>query len=126
MQMGFGYYQSPEMKIPLFNFAEQFAAILAAIPGEIISEESRARAISALFDFSYADVGKVRQTSKAVRVTDATAKKKEEESGQAFGNFCIFPCWAQEDLTNIFQSLYRDNLALNPKRQNLNPNLKPY
>ena len=90
MQMGFGY-QSPEMKIPLFNFAEQFAAILAAIPGEIISEESRARAISALFDFSYADVGKVRQTSKAVKVTDPTAKKKEEESGQAFGKFLHFP-----------------------------------
>ena len=78
MQMGFGYYQSPQMKIPLFNFAEQFAAILAAIPDELVSEESRARAIAALFDFNYADVDKVRRASKAVRMTDPAAKAKED------------------------------------------------
>ena len=79
IQMGFGYYQSPQMKIPLFNFAEQFAAILAAMPDEIVSEESKARAIAALFDFNYADVDKVRRASKAVRMTDPAAKAKEEE-----------------------------------------------
>ena len=52
LQMGFGpHYQSPEKVIPLVDIADQFALILMAMPDEIVSLESRARAIAALKDF---------------------------------------------------------------------------
>jgi len=60
LQMAFGPYESPHMKIPLLNLADQFAAILAALPSGLVSVESRAKAIASLKDFSSKDVKKVK------------------------------------------------------------------
>ncbi|CAE7037360.1 unnamed protein product [Symbiodinium sp. CCMP2456] len=71
IQMAFGPYKSPHMKIPLLNLADQFALILAALPSGLVSVESRAKAIASLKDsksgkgmdfedFSSKDVKKVK------------------------------------------------------------------
>ncbi|CAE7785711.1 unnamed protein product [Symbiodinium sp. CCMP2592] len=60
IQMAFGPYESPHMKIPLLNLADQFALILAALPPGLVSVESRAKAIASLKDFSSKDVKKVK------------------------------------------------------------------
>ena len=72
LQMGFGpHYQSPELVIPLVDIADQFALILMAMPDEIVSLESRARAIAALKDFSLGDVQETKGKSKPNKAEDS-------------------------------------------------------
>ena len=74
LQMGFGAaYQSPEMTIPLVNLAAQFVLILDSMPDELVSKESRARAIAALTDFSISDIGEVMSNSKVANVAEDVA-----------------------------------------------------
>ena len=72
LQMGFGpHYQSPEKVIPLVNIADQFALILMAMPDELVSLESRARAIAALKDFSRGDVQETKSKAQANKAEDS-------------------------------------------------------
>ncbi|CAE7754122.1 unnamed protein product, partial [Symbiodinium pilosum] len=50
------------------------------MPDELVSVESRARAIAALKDFSRADVGQVKAESKAVKVADKRKDGKDDWS----------------------------------------------
>ncbi|CAE7919632.1 unnamed protein product, partial [Symbiodinium sp. KB8] len=62
---------SPELVIPLVDIADQFALILMAMPDEIVSLESRARAIAALKDFSLGDVQETKGKSKPNKAEDS-------------------------------------------------------
>ena len=77
VQMGLGEaFQSPPMTIPLVNLAAQFALILDSMPDELVSPESRTRAIAALTDFAISDIGDVISNSKVANIVDNVAGDK--------------------------------------------------